>query len=584
MSNWDLSKLYKSFESEEFQNDLKLVDVKIDEANSFIERFNANELPEVVVEEYLKSQMEISSLIRRLFGFVSLTQATNTTDPEAGKYFVVLQKKVSEFTRSSTLYTKYVSEIKNIDKMLECSEFLKEHTFLVKQTIERNKFVLDDETETLLSKLNQSAGGLWGRMQGVLTSTLEVDYNDTKITLPEVINLSRSKDPEVRKNAYYAELESYKKIDKAVAFAMNGIKSQVNTVGEKRGYESALGQALINSRMTEETLSAMISAMEDYLPEFRNYLKRKGEVLGHTNGLPWYDLYAPLGESSKEFTIPEAQDYILKNFATFSDHLHSVAKRAFDENWIDYRPKKGKRGGAFCSNIHPIKESRILLNMTGTFGNVITLAHELGHAYHGDNIFNNTILNSSYTMPVAETASTFCETIVKKAAFKDASDSEKLALLDADLQGSTAVIVDILSRFIFEKSVFEQTKTNFLDENKLQELMLDAQKQTYGEGLDNEILHPYMWVWKPHYYSAGLSYYNWPYAFGLLFAKGLYGIYQKEGKSFTAKYDALLAETGRLSVEEVAKLADIDVTSKDFWKTSLDVIKEDIDLFLEITK
>ena len=584
MELWDLSKLYAGYDSKEFQTDFNQVDELIKVANSFIPRFSSEEAVNVVVEEYLKFEATVNTLVRKVYGFISLNQSTNTTCQESGKYSVQMQKKLAGFTQSNTLFSKYIAKVDDVDALVADSEFLKDHTFLIEEAIKQNKYVLDDQTETLLSKLGQSSGSLWGRMQSVLTSTLEVEYDGKIITLPEVINLASDSDPEVRKNAYYAELASYKKIDKAVAFALNGIKGQVNTLTEKRGYNGALGQALEYSRMNKETLDAMIEAMNEYLPVFRTYLKRKAKLLGHKNGLPFYDIYAPLGSSAKEFTIPEAQDYILKNFGTFSDHLKGLAQRAFDNNWIDYRPYKGKVGGAFCSNIHPIKESRVLLNMTGSFSDVITMAHELGHAYHGDNIFSNTILNSSYTMPVAETASTFCETIVMKAALKDATDEEKLYLLDSDLQGSTQVIVDILSRFIFETSVFEGNKTNFLDENKLKELMLDAQEQTYGDGLDKDLRHPYMWLWKPHYYSAGLSFYNWPYAFGLLFAKGLYGIYQLEGDTFPPKYDELLKATGRLNVEDIAKLADIDVTSVDFWRTSLNVLKEDIDLFLELTK
>lgn len=584
MEKWDLTKLYTSYDSEEFQNDFNEVDKMIEVANSFLPRFESNEPVEVVVEDYLKFESIINTLVRKVYGFISLNQATNTTCQESGKYGVQMQKKLANFTQSSTLYSKYLSNVKDVDALVNASDYLKEHSFILREAIDQNKYVLDDQTETLLSRLNQSSGSLWGKMQSVLTSTLEVEYDGKILTLPEVINLASDSDPEVRKNAYYAELKAYEKIDKAVAFALNGIKGQVNTLTDKRGYDGALGQALEYSRMNKKTLDAMIEAMNEYLPEFRKYLKRKAKILGHENGLPFYDIYAPMGSSAKEFTIPEAQNYILKNFGTFSDHLKGLAQRAFDNNWIDYRSYKGKVGGAFCSNIHPIGESRVLLNMTGSFSDVITMAHELGHAYHGDNIFSNPILNSSYTMPVAETASTFCETIVMKAALKDATNDEKLYLLDSDLQGSTQVIVDILSRYIFEASVFDGNKTNFLDENKLKELMLDAQEQTYGDGLDKDLRHPYMWLWKPHYYSAGLSFYNWPYAFGLLFAKGLYGIYQKEGESFPAKYDELLKATGRLNVEDIAKLADIDVTSKDFWRTSLEVLKEDIDLFLELTK
>ncbi|AIO18717.1 Oligoendopeptidase F, plasmid [Candidatus Izimaplasma bacterium HR1] len=582
MENWDLTKLYPSYESDEFQNDLKKFDQAVDKTNAFKERFKSDDY-QLVITNFLLNQVELSMLVRRLASFISLSQATNTTDPVSSKYMMGLMRKQTELTEVYTMWSDYISSVPELDNVLDSSDFLKEHAYNLKNTVKSNKFNLDKEMETLLSKLGQSSGSLWSKMQGVLTSTLEVEFNGEILTLPEIINKQETSDPKVRKAAYEAELAAYKKIDKAVAFAMNGIKGQVNTLSEKRGYSGALERTLINSRMKEETLNAMISAMKDYLPEFRKYLKRKGEYLGHKNGLPWYDLYAPIGESSKEFTIPEAQDYILKNFSTFSEHLRSVAERAFTGNWIDYKPYKGKRGGAFCANLRPINESRILSNFTGGFGDVITLAHELGHAYHGDNIFTENPLGS-YTMPLAETASTFCETIVKKAALKDAKGDEKLSILESDLQGTTAVIVDIMSRYIFESNVFDEQKTNFLDENKLKELMLDAQKQTYGDGLDPDYLHPYMWLWKPHYYSTGLSFYNFPYAFGLLFAKGLYGVYQQEGPEFTEKYDELLKATVNMDVEDVALMAGIDVTKKEFWKTSLEVIKEDIDLFLKLTK
>ena len=526
----------------------------------------------------------LSELASRLFSFVSLSSSTNTLNPESSRYNVILQRKFSEFTEVNTMFSKYLSGIEKIEEVINSSDFLKEHEFVIKEIIKYDKYNLDEKTEGLLSKLYQSSAGLWSKLQRVLTSTLEVEYNGSILTLPEIIGKSEDSDQEVRKSAYEAELKAYDKISKSIAFAMNGIKGQVNVLTEFRGYKSALDKALVNSRMSEETLNAMIESMKEYLPVFRKYLKRKGELLGHKDGLPWYDLYAPMGKSAKEFSIEDAQAFILKNFATFSPNLENLAKRAFTENWIDYLPYKGKVGGAFCANIHPLKESRVLTNFNGAFGDVITLAHELGHAYHGDKIFTESILNSHYTAPVAETASTFCETIVLKAALKDAVKDEKIYLLESSLQGSTAVVVDILSRFIFESNVFDNQKTNYLDENTLKELMLSAQIEAYGDGLDPNFLHPYMWLWKPHYYSGGLSFYNWPYAFGLLFATGLYGIYQKEGQEFTEKYDNLLKATGRMNVEDLAKLANIDLTSKDFWRTSLDVIKEDIELFLELTK
>jgi len=584
MNNWDLNKLYSSYESKEFQEDLLKVDNLINKFNEFKSLLSEKKEGNVLLTDFLLLSSELTTLFDKLFSFISLNYATNTTDQNSAKYNVVLSQKITELAEVETLFSKYVSKIENLDELISSSDFLTEHEFYLKEIVQRDKYNLDEKTEALLSKLRQSSSSLWGRLQGVLTSTLEVEYNGEILTLPEVIGKSEDKDPSVRKNAYEAELKAYDKIDKAIAFAMNGIKGEVNTLTEVRGYKSALDKALVDSRMSENSLHAMIDSMKEYLPVFRKYLKRKGELLGHTNGLPWYDLYAPVGKSSKEFSIKDAQKFIVKNFATFSPNLENLAKRAFDENWVDYLPYKGKVGGAFCNNIHAINESRVLTNFNGSFGDVVTLSHELGHAYHGDRIFSESNLNSNYTMPVAETASIFCETIVLKAALKDAVKEEQIYLLESSLQGSTAVVVDILSRFIFEASVFDQQKTNYLDENKLKELMLVAQTEAYGDGLDPNFLHPYMWLWKPHYYSGGLSFYNWPYAFGLLFAKGLYGIYQQEGSKFADKYDDLLRATGKMSVEDVAKLANIDITNQDFWRTSLEVIKEDIELFLEVTK
>ena len=584
MNNWDLTKLYDSYTSKEFLTDVEKIDAFLEQSNKFKTRFNNNDNQAAVLTDYLLLSIQISTLSRKLFGFVSLNSSTNTIDKESARYSVILSKKFSEFTEVSTLFSKFISNIENIEELIKTSNFLKEHEFYLLEKIKRNKYNLDEKTEGLLSKLNQSGASLFTKLQRVLTSTLEVEYNGKILTLPEIIGKSEDDNPKVRKSAYEAELAAYKKIDKSIAFAMNGIKGQVNTLAEYRGYKSALDRALVSSRMSEETLNAMLDSIREYLPVFRKYLKRKGELLGHQNGLPWYDLYAPMGKSAKEFTIEEAQNFILKNFASFSPNLENLAKRAFDGNWVDYLPYKGKVGGAFCANIHPIKESRVLTNFNGAFGDVITLAHELGHAYHGDNIFSESVLNARYTMPVAETASTFCETIVLKAALKDAVKEEKIYLLESSLQGSTAVVVDILSRYLFETSVFDNQKTNYLDENTLKELMLNAQKEAYGDGLDHNFLHPYMWLWKPHYYSGALSFYNFPYAFGLLFAKGLYGIYLQEGQKFTPKYDALLKATGKMSVEDVAMLANIDLTTKTFWQTSLDVIKEDIELFLDLTK
>jgi len=421
-------------------------------------------------------------------------------------------------------------------------------------------------------------------LQGELTSTLKIPFDGKELTLSEIRNLSSNSSQETRKKAYEAEQDAYPKIAQSVAYSMNGVKGEVNTISALRGFESPLAQAVYNSRMEQKTLDALLSSMRKYVPHFHKYLKRKALLLGHKDALPYYDIFAPIGTSSRTFTEQEAMQFIFDNFRTFSPGLEALARRAWDEEWIDFTPRNGKRGGAFCSNIHPIKQSRILTNFTGSFGNVITLAHELGHAYHGDQIFKENIFNASYTMPVAETASTFCETIVKNAALKEANKEEKISILEESLKGSTQVIVDILSRFIFEQNVFDKRLQTPLNVRMLNDLMVEAQKEAYGDSLDPDYLQPYAWLNKPHYYRGGLSFYNFPYAFGLLFAKGIYAEFIKQGAPFVDKVNTLLQKTGQMTVEDVASLVGLDLTSASFWDSSLDVIVDEIELFLELTK
>jgi len=311
-------------------------------------------------------------------------------------------------------------------------------------------------------------------------------------------------------------------------------------------------------------------------------MRKKASMLGHEGGLPVYDMAAPMGGTDKEYTFDEARDFIVEKFGSFSDELGNFALNAFNEKWIDAKMREGKVGGAFCANLHGIKESRIMSNFAGAFSDVTTLAHELGHGYHGDCLKNATNMNSEYPMPLAETASIFCETIVMNAALETATPDEAISIVEHSLQEASAVIVDILSRYIFETELFEKRKEASLSVDELKDAMLRAQKEAYGDGLDHDNLHPYMWACKPHYYEAGMNFYNFPYAFGLLFAKGLYARYLEEGDDFVSKYKSLLFETGKNDIRGVLATVGVDSSDINFWRGSLDIIKKDIDTFLAL--
>ncbi|HEY8445297.1 MAG TPA: M3 family oligoendopeptidase [Bacilli bacterium] len=584
MYTWKLNNLYQSLSDPNFIQDQKTLDEKIDSSTSFLKQLN-DKNPKVCLKDIILQFEEINLLASKLSSFIHLTLSTDATNKEFNNAMVVLRQKFVKMALPETLFEKYVARIDNLDEVIQSDKLLQEYEFMLKEIKENSMHLLSDDEEVLIAELNQSGGSLFSKMHNDLTSTLEVDYNGEVITLSKVRNYAYDADPIVRKNAYFAELASYKKINKAASFALNGIKKQVLTLAKKRKYASPLEQTLKQCRINQEVLESLIQAMKAYLPEFHKYLRQKAKVLGHQNGLPFYDLFAPMGSCNQKYTIEEAQAFILKNFATFSPDLEELAERAFTENWVDYLPRQGKSGGAFCSPIYALKESRILTNFDGTISDISTLAHELGHAYHNFIIFQERILNSHYPMPIAETASILCETIVKQATLKACkTNEEKLGILEQELQDSTQVVVDILSRYLFESNVFNRVEHEFLDENTLNQIMLDAQKEAYGDGLDHQYLNEGMWICKSHYYSTGRSFYNFPYAFGLLFAKGIYAQYLEKKDAFVPELRKLLKMTGKATLMDVAKTIGIDITKESFWRSSLEVIKNDINLFIELTK
>ncbi|WP_207669274.1 M3 family oligoendopeptidase [Fonticella tunisiensis] len=585
---WSLDTLYTSFDSEEFREDLKRCDEYIKNIKEWVKNnLSTKDDPVEKIEEFIKIQNEFYSLFSKLSAYTELTLSVEAKNEKALRTSDILYGKIPELTEPTSTFKKWVGSLEDIDNIIEASELLKEHRFYLKEIVRRSKYLLSDKEEVIIAKMKNTGSNAWSKLQNLLSSTLLVDITidgeEKHLPLPVVRNMAYDKNPEVRKSAYYAELKAYEKIEESSAACLNGIKGEVITISKLRGYNSVLEKTLMDSRMDKETLDAMLSAMRESLPYFHRYYRKKAEILGHKNGLPFYDLFAPVGEADMRFTFEEARDFIVNSFKGFSKRLSDYVKNAFDKRWIDAEPREGKRGGAFCYNLHPIKESRILSNFTGSFNDVSTLAHELGHGYHGACLVNESFLNSDYPMPLAETASIFNETIIKNAALKEAGKEEALTILESDISSSGQVIVDIYSRFLFESELFRRREEGALSVNELKEMMLNAQKEAYGDGLDHNYLHPYMWINKPHYYYAEANFYNFPYAFGLLFAKGLYAEYLKRGEEFVESYDNLLAATGKNSIADVAAMMNIDVHSIDFWRSSLKVIEEDIEKFISLT-
>ena len=582
---WNLEIMYKGYDDPKYISDNQKVLEIIKEMNGLVGKLDVNNAVSCIEQE-LKLEEELNKVLSELFSYSSLRASTNVNDYEAlgemGKLQMVLQETVA----AGVAFTKFLKEV-DLDKLAKDSELIKTYLFILKSNQETASHMLSDKEEVLASRLSLVGSRSWSDLQSQLTANLSIKVEGFEENMPlsAVRNLAYDHSEKVRKAAYEAELSAYKQVEDSVAMALNNIKREVNIMMPLRGYKDALEKTLKQSRMSKATLDAMIEAIKEEAPKFREYFKLKAKALGHENGLPFYDLFAPMGSMHKTYTIEEAKDLVLDVYGSFSKPLYDLGKEAFENRWIDVLPHEGKSGGAFCAGLDNHNESRVLTNFTGSLSDVQTLAHELGHAYHGRVVLDNAPLNRDYPMPLAETASIMCQTLMAKKMIDDMTDPyEKLTVVEESLQEDSQCVIDILSRYLFETKVLEQPVSRPLSAADMCSFMNEAQDQSYGDGLDPEYKHPYMWLCKSHYYSAGLNFYNWPYAFGLLFGKGLYKQYLKDKEAFVKNYDQMLRNTGFMCVEDVALSMNIDVTKKDFWIESLKFIEEDIDLFEALLK
>jgi len=472
-----------------------------------------------------------------------------------------------------------------VDDLAAVSDTVAEHRGPLMRLAARAEHQMTEAEEHLAAELSVTGSSAWGRLHNDVTSQLTVDVDLPAgveiLPMPAVRGLGTDPDPLVRRAAYDAELRAWPTIEVPVAAAMNAIKGEAVALNRRRRWPSPLDASLFANSVSRPTFDAMQAAVTAALPDLRRWMRTKAGLHGHdpADGLPWWDLVAPLPFAGADVSWNDGLDVVRSAFSGYSDTLGGLVDRAIDEQWIDAAPRPGKSGGAFCASFVDDR-SLVLLNWAGSADSTQTTAHELGHAYHNTTLAGRTSLQRQLPMALAETASIFCETLVVEAGLSRMSGTERLAQLDVDLVGTTQVIVDIRSRFLFETEVFAQRQRRTLSAAELCELMTDAQGLAYGDGLDQRTAHPYMWLLKPHYY--GSHFYNWPYTYGLLFGLGLFARYQDDPDRFRSGYDDLLSRAGMDTAEELGMAFGLDVTDEAFWTASLDVVRARIDDYVDL--
>ena len=579
-TNWDLTVFYKDFDDPEFKDDLARLPKEIDAFTAAIAAPAEDEVRKLVS---LVHQAEaLSCLFERLSMMIELNFAVDANNKLANAALAPLMRAVMGSSLASNAFSRYLASLENLDAIIDADDELKARAFALREAAENAKHQLPEALEKPVLKMQLSGGEAFSHLRDKLDATLLVDYDGKQIPLSAVRALAYDGDADTRRRAYEAELASYKKIELPMSFCLNNIKAEGETMAALKGYKGVLDMALAHSRMDEKTLEAMWTAIREALPEVREYFKAKGRLLGHENGLPFYDLFAPVGQSTRTYTVEEARALLLDLFGKFCPEMGEMMRTAFDEGWIDMFPREGKSGGAFCSGYYAKNISRVMTNFAGSASDVSTLAHELGHAFNNRMLHHKPIMMTETPMPLAETASTFNETLLISQLLKTATPEEELTLLDSCLTEQTQTMVDIYSRFLFEQKVVAAQADHALDVDELKETMLWAQDQSYGDGLDPEYRHPYMWACKSHYYSTGVHFYNFPYAFGGLFARGLYARYEKEGEAFVPVYCDLLSRFGSDTIANVTASVGIDVTTPDFWREAVESVLVQVRRFVEL--
>ena len=593
---WDLTNVYPALDSKQFKNAFKQYKTLLDEMEVFItkaskanSKTDSKKLGKLLgdaTERFNKIYELSGTLNPYIYSFVS----TDSHNKEAKRIESEYEQIAVKANILNTKFQAWVGTLGKpvIHKAVKTNASANAHLFGLNEAAEQSKYLMSEAEEILAAELTLSGGNAFGKLQGTVTSQMTVDFEldgkTQKMPMPALINLRSHPDEATRKRGYEAENKAWAGVQETLTAAMNGVKGETLTLDKKRGREDAVHASLDFARIDRATLNAMLGAMKDSFPMFQKYYKHKAKLIGKDK-LAWWDLFAPMGKTDKVYSWKEAREFIASNFNKFSPELGTFAKRAFDNNWIDAEQREGKRGGAFCMGLEGVKESRILANYDGSFDQVSTLAHELGHAFHNECAYqaNKTPIQQNTPMTLAETASIMCETIITEAVLKNIKDAqEELGVLEAQIQGAAQVVVDIYSRYLFEKEVFEKRAQSELSADDLNDIMERAQKATYGAGLDEKYLQKYMWTWKPHYYSSGFSFYNYPYAFGLLFATGLYAIYQQRGAEFVPAYKKLLASTGEARAAELADTFGINIRTKKFWADSLAIIGKRVERYCQL--
>ncbi len=524
--------------------------------------------------------------LREVGSFIGCLNAQNTKDEKAKLLGRKMQQLSASLQSVFTTLDKQMLQIPEAhwEKLLE---EMSELTYNLEERRQRAAELMPEEKEKLATDLSVDGYHGWSDLYNVITGRITIPFmvkgEKKNLSIGQAANIFADPDPDVRQEMGKKWEEAWTEEAEICANALNHLGGFRLNLYRHRGWDSVLKEPLEINRMAPQTLDVMWEVIEDNKNVFVRFLDRKAKMLG-LEKLRWCDLRAPVGENSKGFPFDEGANFIVNQFEQFSPGMADFARQAFSQRWVEAEDRGSKRQGAFCTSFPMSEQTRVFMTYSGTAGNISTLAHELGHAFHQHAMKGLPLLSQRYAMNVAETASTFAEMVVADAALRNARDEEeKIALLGDKVGKSISFFMDIHCRFLFENEFYAARKRGPVGTDQLNKIMENAQKKAFREGLAD--YHPHFWASKLHFYITAVPFYNFSYTFGYLFSSGIYAMASQAGENFEQKYIDLLRDTGRMQVEDLArKHLDVDLTQREFWQKAVNLAAEDAEEFLRLTE
>lgn len=538
--------------------------------------------------QFIRSLQDVSARLGQAASFVFCLSAQDVKDDGAR----LLNGRLQQLQASlGSLMTELDEKMLAVNddrwkQLLEMPEILPVAFFLdERRRNAREKMV--SQQEKLVNDLAVDGYHGWSNQYNLVAGRISIpwmrDGKEAALSAGQAANILADPDAAVRAAMAEKWEQAWANEAELCADILNHLSGFRLNLYRHRGWDNILKEPLAGNRMSEETLNAMWDTVEKNKEIFVRYLERKKRLLG-LEKLSWFDLDAPLGKVSQKYTFTRACRFVMEQLARVCPQMAHFCASAFQKRWVEAEDRPGKRAGAFCSSFPLSGESRVFMTFAGSPGNVSTLAHEMGHAYHHHVTSHLPFLARRYPMNVAETASTFAEMVVADAAVERAATREvKIALLDGKVRNSISFFMDIHARFLFETAFYERRRSGPVGVEELNSLMLQAQEKAYRGSLDK--YHAHFWCSKLHFYLTRVPFYNFPYTFGYLFSAGIYALAGEAGSSFEKRYISLLQDTGRMRVEDLAeKHLGVDLSGPDFWQQAMESTAADAEELLHLTE